>query len=586
MPTVQPHPLSDAPDDLRWWQDRLIIKRLVIGVVSVLLLGVLIGWVGYPAFQDYRKKRVIRIAKVFVETEDYRSAYLLLDQYARNQPAHFEARRLLAKVMEEFGAGQGLAEWEQLVQLEPANAANHIGYITSALRVGQMQKLPEALATLQKLQPDSIDYHRLSAGLALVKGNVVALRRSIETLALLEPNNETTQFNLATLRLTSAVPAEVASARETLEKFVRGDALRIRAMLALIADAPRRWPREKNSAKHYALIVRQLELDKSPLASPAGFMMTGAVRVREPGLPTLVEFLQNQPAPTSEDIAQLAQWMMKLGQTREALVWLETLPGKSRESPAALAHMAACAVALELWDKLESLLRQGAWGPVPGEAVKYAFRARQFREEKNDSRAEAIWNNAVQSSAQSLPGLRMLHRLAQLWRWPGKEAQVLWALVRRFPNDTLAWQKLSEQVLATREAAQVWRFYSAWLQAAPANLQMQVERVVLGLLVRPKEPGLAVQAGELYRAQPNNTGRRLAQALALWRGGLANEALIVLDAVPLHPESEPRVALTRGLVLSAIGRNAESERMFALTKPESLLLEEVALIAAARAGSR
>jgi len=46
------------------------------------------------------------------------------------------------------------------------------------------------------------------------------------------------------------------------------------------------------------------------------------------------------------------------------------------------------------------------------------------------------------------------------------------------------------------------------------------------------------------------------------------------------------VALTRGLVLSAIGRNAESERMFALTKPESLLLEEVALIAAARAGSR
>ena len=150
----------------------------------------------------------------------------------------------------------------------------------------------------------------------------------------------------------------------------------------------------------------------------------------------------------------------------------------------------------------------------------------------------------------------------------------------------LAWQKLSGQVQATRDAAQVWRFYTAWMQAAPANFQMQSERVAFALLVRPKEPGLAAQAEAMYRSQPNDPDCRLAQALALWRGGLANEALIVLDAVPLHPESEPRVALARGLVLAAIGRNAESERMFALAKTAALLPEEVALIAAARAGPR
>lgn len=586
---MSPEPLNRSAEneaDLPWWRAKSFVKRLLIIAVAVFLVGALGYFVALPAFQNFRNARIIRIANSFLGTEDYRSAYLLLDQYLKNHPENLEARRLLAKVLEEYGAGQGLTEWESLVRLEPDNAANYIGYITSALRVRQLQKLPETLAILQKLQPDGLDYHRLSAGLALVNGDAVALRKSIEALAQAEPDNPTTQFSLATLRLNSPVTAEVAAARETLEKFARGDALRIRATLALLDDAPKRWPKEKTPAKLYTQLARQLEIGKSPLDSPSGFMKTGAVRLREPGLESLLEHLQTQPAPTSEDVARLAQWMLKIGRARDALVWLETLPPPTRESPAALASMAACAVGLEAWDKLEQLLLQGAWGPVPSEAVKYAFQARLLREQKNDSRAETIWNNAIKAAEPSLPGMRLLHRLVQIWHWPGKEVPVLWALVRRFPNDNQAWQKLTEQVLATRETAQVWRVYNAWIQAMPSNLQPQIERVVVGLLVRPQEPGLANRASELFRLHPNNPGCRLAQALALWRGGLSGEALIVLDAVQLNPAAEPRVALTRGLVLSALGRRTESERMFGLLQTEALLPEEGALIAAARNGTK
>jgi len=571
---------------LPWWRTKSFLKRLGISVATILLLSGLGYFVGYPAYQDFRNARIIRIASDFVKSEDYRSAYLLLDQYLKNHPENLEARRLLAKVLEEYGAGQGLAEWESLVKQEPNNAANYIGYISSALRVRQIYKLPEALATLQKLQPDGLDYHRLSAGLALVTGDRVALRKSIEALAQAEPDNPTTQFNLAGLRLNSPVAAEVAAAREALEKFARGDALRIRATLALLDDAPKRWPKEKIPAKLYTLLARQLELGKSPLDSPNGLVKAGVIRPREPGLENLVEHLQTQPAPTAEDVALLSQWLLKNGRARDALVWLETLPSPIRESPAALASMAACAVGLEAWDKLEQLLLQGAWGPVPTEVVKYAFQARSLREQNNDSRAETVWNNAVKAAEPSLPGMRLLHRLVQVWHWQGKEVPILWALVRRFPNDTLAWQKLVEQVLATRETAQVWRVYNAWIQATPANLQAQIERVVVGLLVRPQEPGLANRASELFRLHPNNPGCRLAQALALWRGGLTSEALIVLDAVQLNPAAEPRVALTRGLVLGALGRRTESERMFALLPAEALLPEETALIAAARTGAK
>lgn len=583
MSPGQPSPTADGEYDVPWWREKTFVNRMVISTALVCLLGGLAWFVGYPAFQDFRKKRIVRIAREFVQTEDYRSAYLLLDQHVKKYPDNLEARRLLAKVLEDYGAGQGLVEWEFLTKIEPGNAANQIGYITAALRVGQLQHLPAALANLQKIQPDGIEFHRLSAGLALLKGNAVALRRSVEAMALIEPDKAITQFHLATLRLNSSVPGEVASAREVLEKLAHDDSFRIRAVLALISDAPKRWPKEKTPAKQYALILRQLDLGKTPLDSPSGFMKTGAVRIREPGLPTLLEYLQNQPSPSPEDIAQLAQWMIKIGQTRDALVWLETLPEVSRNSPAALAEMAACAVALESWDKLEQLLVQGAWGPVSTEIVRQAFQARLLREQKNDSRAESVWNGVLQVSGQSLPGLRLLHRLAQSWRWPGKEAQVLWVIVRQYPQDNLAWEKLANQVMAARDTAQVWRFYNVWVQTAPDNIRAQAERVVVGLLIRPQEAGLTALSEKLYRSDPNHPACRLAQALALWRGGLSNEALIVLDAVQLNPASEPRVALARGLVLAAIGRRSESERMFALVKSEWLLPEENALIAAARA---
>lgn len=586
MALNQQSPVSGVEPEESRWRDQAFLKRLVVSVVVLLLCGGLAYFAGYPAFRSFSDKRIVRIAGAFVASEDYRSAYLLLDQHVKDHPENLDARRLLAKVLEEYGPGQGLAEWEALVKVEPANPANHVGYITSALRVRQIAKLPDALATLQKLQPDSIDYHRLSAGLALLTGDGAVLRRSVEALAQAEPDNPKAQFNLAMLRLNSPVAADVTTARETLEKFARGDALRIRSALALVDDAPRRWPREKNPAKLYALLVRQLEWGKSPLDSPSGFMKTGAIRLREPGLETLIEQLETQPEPTSEDVAALAQWLLKIGRTRDALVWLETLPAKTRQSPAALSGMAACAVGLEEWAKLEQLLAQGAWGPVPAEAVKYAFQARLLREQKNDSRAEPVWNSAMQSAEHSLTGLRMLHRLVQVWRWPGKEAQVLWLLVRRFPNEGEAWRKLAAQMLASRDSTQAWRVYNTWVKATPGDLQARIERVAMGLLVRPQEPGLANQAAELFKLYPNNPGCRLAQALALWRGGLPSEALIVLDAVQLNPANEPRVALTRGLVLAAIGRRAESERMFDLLAIDTLLPEETALIAAARAGSR
>jgi len=565
------------------WRDRPIVRRVIgfIGGLSVLIL--LIAVIGYPKFREFRKNRLLRSANAFIQTQDLRSAQFLLEQLIREDSANLEARRLFAQVLEQSGSGQGLAEWEYLAKAEPGNAANQVGYAGAALRAGHWSELSEALAALHKLQPDSVDYHRLSAAMALAKGDAAALRQAVEALARVDPGNETTRFNLAALRLNSPVPAEVTTARESLEHFARGDSMRIRATLVLIDDLARRWPEEKNPAKRQALLAQRLKAAEPRLRGVGSFMLTGAIGQHQPGLQDLVEHMKNQPDPVPEDAASLARWMSSIGQTREALVWLEGLANKTRQSAAVLGASATCALSLESWPKLEQLLLHGAWGPVPADIVKYAFQAREFRQAGNESNAESHWDKAVRLSGHSATALRLLYRLAQAWHWSGKQTQILWLLVRQDPGDGVAWQKLSELAVATRDSGQVWRVYNAWVQATPANSQAQIERVVIGLLIRPHEAGLMAQADELYRQRPDNAGCRLARALALWREKRTAEALTLLETLPPAVLAEPRFALVYGLLLAEAGRAQPSERMLERAVADRLLPEELLLAEEARA---
>ncbi len=504
----------------------------------------------------------------------------MVEQFVRKDPVNLPARRLLAQIYEVTAPDQALVEWEALTKAEPGNSANTIGYATAVIKVGQVGRLPEILAALEKLAPESADYHRLAAGSALATGDFVGLRKHVDRLAALEPQNPLTRFTRAALQMNSPDPREVEQARVSLEEFAHGDALRIRATLALITDAPRRWPEEKTTARLYTRLADELKLRGT--GSAPHYVKIQGNSLPSAGLPTLIDHMAAQPALTANDAVMLAQWMLQIGQAREALFWLDGLDEPLRTTGIVRQSMATCAATLESWPRLEQLVSGGAWGPVPAEAVKLAFASHALRAAQNDSKAGSQWSSAIRLSEQSLPGLRVLQRLARLWRWPDKQAQVLWVLVRHFPADEPAWRALTQLALVEDNSAELWRIYQAWTQAAPANLVVQAERIFVGLLTRPGETGLGSSTEELFRQHPGIPAHRVARALALWRAGRAAEALALLDAVDLNYEREPRFALTRGLILATLGHKAESEAMFALGQKTKLLPEERVLLAQAR----
>lgn len=572
---------EDEPE-IPFWKNRRVLSIGGIALAGLVLIGVVAGLVVYPRYSKWRQDKLLTQAKTFLEHEDYRSAQLLLEQAAQVDPFNYEARRSLADFYEKVGSGRALEEWEALTKAEPSNMGNFLGLASTALRMGKLDKISPALAVLEKAGYAGPEYFRVAAAFSLVKGDQAALERQLAALTQYEPNSQGARFSFACVRLFSKQEDEVAKAREALEDFARGDSIRIRASLQLIEDAPRRWPQEKNRPQLYINLAKRILDSKSGTSG----IMSRLGRGGEPGLRQLVEHMKAQPAPDPTDAALLAQWMLRVGLGSEAQLWIESLDEGRRHTPAVLGAMADCAAKLEEWDKLELAILQGGWGRVPHDVARLAFAARILRMRSNSAIAGEVWAHAVTLSSSSLAGLRALHRLAQLWQWQDFQGLTLTAMTRQFPGERSAWQTLAAQAMAAGNSDQFWRVYSGWAQAAPGDVQVQAEHLMIGLLIRPLDPTFATRAAELFRQNPDNLICRIAQALALWRADRAFDGLGLLRGREIPYADEPRFALVNGLLLSAVGRSDESEQMLVLAASARLLPAEQKLLEQARTRNR
>jgi hypothetical protein len=566
---------ADALTNPGWSPARVRPRVMVIGLC--VLVATFISLIkGYQWFGEWRAERIVRTAQLFIDQQDYRSAHMLLEKFVKDHPGHRLATRLYAKTIEASDAQAAADLWTKLIGEPGAGSEDYVGAATVALRLARWDDMQSSLARLKALQPASTEYHRLSAARALAQRDTPALRQNLEALVRLEPHNEVMRYSLATVMLDSVMAADREQAREILEGYARGNRLRIRAVLALIEDAPRRWPDEKNPSQLLGRLARQLG---PPDVRTAGTYAPNLLGVRQ-SVEDLVGHMKSQPTPDASDAVALAHWLMRQGRAREAMLWLDTLDADPRRAPEVLTAMSACAVKLGSWRKLEQLLRENAWGPVPAQAITLAFQAREERLGGGESRVRSLWSQALAACDQSLPGLHMLQRLAQVWMWPDLRSQVLWVVVRKNPREVWAWPVLAELAMQARDTAEVWRVYGAWEQAVPDNLQARIERVLLGLLVRPATPGLAEQAEALYQQHPDRQVCRVVKALALWRAGRSREGLAFFETqTPAHSH-EPRFALAHALLLAQEGRLGESRQILAGLPVDKLLPEEVALMSA------
>ncbi len=572
--TIESENEAKKASDIYWKR----LKFIGLSLISAFLL-IAIGYsLAWPEIRKWKQERSLNKAEDYEKAGDYRRALLTLEQTVQIYPQNWEARRRLANFLERLGQRQGLEAWKEIAQAEPAEPRNLLGLAGAALRFGDFAAAHRALEQLRQMGRTDAAYYRLSSGLALVNRDTRALEEALSELARLEPADQRVQLNLAIARLQSADPAQVEAGRSALIGLAHSEPVRIRAVVELLNDLARRWPRP---TRERAAAFQQLAAELTPARGPT----FDPPEIDDP-VERLVSFAMRQPAPEAEDAGALLAWLILNGRAAAGFEWLDSLPEKTRQSRLVTAAASEAALQTADWPHLRRLLLAGAWGSLPPLAVNGAFDARENRGQLSPAAQASRWAAVLESCQGSLPALRMMLRLSETWNWPEEQQQVLTAITRTFAGEIWAWRRLISQALAHGEAEQLWQVYQRWSRAAPGDAMVQAETAIMGHLLQKRgAPPVAVTAG-FVRQQPDSPGAVVAHALALWRDRRLAEALPLLGALPADVFAEPRYALAYGLMLSEAGRARESERLLDRAIADRMLPDEMLLIEQARARNR
>lgn len=553
------------------------LKYIGLSILCFAVIGVLGYYVLWPEIRHWRQGRSLAEAEKYEKAKDYRRALLTLEQTVQLYPGNLEAKRRLANFLERMGQRPSLEIWREIAKADPGDPRNLLGLAGAALRFGEHDLARRTLDQARAAGHLDAEYYRLLAGVALVTRDNDALETALSELARLQPDDSRVRLNLAVVRLRSANPKLAAAGRASLAELAQSDSIRIRAVIELLNDFARRWPRpsaERTDA--FQQLARALTPPRGPQIDPPA--------VGDP-VERLVRFAMRQPDPEPEDVGTLLSWMILNGRAAAGFEWLETLPASARRSPLVAAAAGEAALQTRDWPHLRQLVLDGAWGVVPPAAVNGAFALRDARQA--GARADpGQWAAVIGSCQASLPALRVVLRLSEAWEWNEEQRQVLAAITRAFATETWAWRQLISLALAQGDADEVWQIYQRWNRAAPGEKGVQVEMAIMGHLLQERgAPGVS-GTGELARSLPANPGALVAHALALWRSGQLAEALGVLAPLPPAVFTEPRYALAYGLILAEAGQAEESERMLARSAADRLLPAELLLVEQARARNR
>jgi len=299
-----------------------------------------------------------------------------------------------------------------------------------------------------------------------------------------------------------------------------------------------------------------------------------------PGWSTLLHQLKTMSADSSEDAALVARWLSDIGLEIEALNWIEGLDEAVRSAPRLTGTLLDLAAQTNDLVLLREVLESGRMGRIPFNTIALVVAARVQAMEIGTARAQPTWRDAINSSATSLSGLRVLARLGGIWREHAEVNLALEKIVELYPREVWACEALRVNYAATGEMDLMWRLYQLWAPRVPQNLKVQTTWIMLAAVLNRMGPDQLAKADELWAqaADPVDPALVLAMIAATWRNGDAERAQLYFERMPVGAEREARVLLWRAIL--AAERDDEVTLRYALrTLPqEDLMVEEGQLL--------
>ena len=564
-------------------QRRIRALAVVAGLAIAFFGGNLAYDAVKPRYKTWKQERALTKAREYLAQHDAANAKLSLDIALLTAPGSPDAWRVAADLLEQVGAAQTLRLRRQVVQLAPDSMADRAALVATALR---FRDLPTARDTLVDLTPEQANRpEALKAALAYALATDAApvADALYDRLRALDPQEPSLELAQATLHLRHPKEEKSGAARARLAVFADQPETAAQACRALLADAlvrqdftaARPWA-ERLAALPGATLADQLHLANLELL------------VAGKPLPEVLPPLAERAKTSAADSVELARWLVAQRQGAEALRYLQSLTPELQTARPVADLRAQLQLQRGDWAALTAELEAGAWGPLPPETIKLALAARLMAERDRPSLRRQIWDEAVDSTAHNLGGLRMLTRLSGHWQWEEETERALWAVAKGFPEENWAplalfygyreKDKASEMrelaLLLSQRNAGVARFHHDW--------------ALLDLLTNPtaqwNRPKDVLK--QLHEVAPQNPYFITSYALALSQAGRNREALTLVEKLPETDRLLPTRAPYLAAVYAGARRREAAERYLAAAESMPLLTEERTLLAQAREALR
>ena len=548
-------------------EGQIRIKSLV-AIAGALCLAIAAAHWGWPSYRHFTENRSAAQAQAFLAKGDYRNAWLSARLVLLINSNNVPAWRVMAGLADAAQLPAALDWYEQVVKLSPT-ITNKLLLASAALRY-QNPPYPLTTQILEDLSQSAAripDFHIVSAELALALHQMAEAQAQFETLCRLDPTNRLYQLNLAVIRLSSTSATTAADARAKLKQFSNDSDLGAAALRSLIAD--RLLHDDASGALNYSTqLLAGTRVGLNDRLQYLGILK----RLQSPELAGQLKALQEKSSTNALMTAQVASWMAANGFLTEATGWLNHLPDNLRSQTPVRLALADCYLGGKNWRALRDYASKGSWGEM--EFLRLAFLSRAWSELGEPVMANGDWNSAVSLAGNQLGALNTLLELTSRWGMESEQQDLLWRILRRFPDAGWAQHALELVYMASGNTRGLYQLYSERLPVLPQNVELKNDLAFTALLLKTNLNSACQWAKEAYAQKTNDPAIVSTYAYALHLQGRNQVGLAALQKLSRAELEQPSVALYYGVLLSAVGKSNEAAPYFKIARIEGRLLPE------------
>ena len=224
------------------------------------------------------------------------------------------------------------------------------------------------------------------------------------------------------------------------------------------------------------------------------------------------------------------------------------------------------------WQALRSLTSSGNWGEI--DFLRLAFLSRAWSEFGEPLVADGHWRSAVSEAGERLGALTALLELANRWQLPRAREDLLWRMLRGFPDARWAQDSLGRLYFDAGNTTGLYQLYSKQFLRSPLNAALKNNLAATALLLKTNLTQASRWAAEIYAQKTNDPVIVSTYTYALHLQGRDQEGLAALQKLKPSQLEEPSTALYYGVLLSVTGKPDEAAPYLQIARTKGQLLPE------------